>query len=62
LNYYSHHIGDYKRDTTHLSLLEHGTKEEPAPVWPEIPHQVTVQAWPKTKPAIGAHNPWGTNV
>tara|TARA_B110000503_G_C7090991_1_gene389420 strand:- start:381 stop:1073 length:693 start_codon:yes stop_codon:yes gene_type:complete len=24
MNYYSHHIGDYKRDTAHLSLLEHG--------------------------------------
>jgi uncharacterized protein YdaU (DUF1376 family) len=22
--YYSHHIGDYRRDTSHLSLLEHG--------------------------------------
>ena len=22
--YYSHHIGDYRRDTAHLSLLEHG--------------------------------------
>ena len=24
MNYYSHHIGDYRRDTAHLSLLEHG--------------------------------------
>jgi uncharacterized protein YdaU (DUF1376 family) len=24
VNYYPHHIGDYLRDTTHLSLLEHG--------------------------------------
>jgi len=24
LNYYQHHIGDYRRDTGHLSLLEHG--------------------------------------
>ena len=24
MNYYSHHIGDYRRDTSHLSLLEHG--------------------------------------
>ncbi len=24
MNYYSHHIGDYIRDTSHLSLLEHG--------------------------------------
>lgn len=24
MNYYSHHIGDYARATTHLSLLEHG--------------------------------------
>lgn len=24
MNYYQHHIGDYRRDTTHLSLLEHG--------------------------------------
>lgn len=24
MNYYSFHIGDYRRDTTHLSLLEHG--------------------------------------
>lgn len=24
MNYYSHHIGDYRRDTGHLSLLEHG--------------------------------------
>lgn len=24
MNYYKHHIGDYRRDTTHLSLLEHG--------------------------------------
>jgi uncharacterized protein YdaU (DUF1376 family) len=24
VNYYSHHIGDYRRDTAHLSLLEHG--------------------------------------
>ena len=22
--YYKHHIGDYRRDTSHLSLLEHG--------------------------------------
>ena len=24
MHYYQHHIGDYRRDTTHLSLLEHG--------------------------------------
>ena len=24
MNYYSHHIGDYRRDTSHLSLIEHG--------------------------------------
>jgi uncharacterized protein YdaU (DUF1376 family) len=24
VNYYKHHIGDYRRDTAHLSLLEHG--------------------------------------
>lgn len=24
MHYYSHNIGDYRRDTTHLSLLEHG--------------------------------------
>lgn len=24
MNYYSHHIGDYRRNTAHLSLLEHG--------------------------------------
>lgn len=24
MNYYQHHIGDYRRDTAHLSLLEHG--------------------------------------
>jgi uncharacterized protein YdaU (DUF1376 family) len=24
LNYYEHHIGDYLKDTAHLSLLEHG--------------------------------------
>ncbi len=24
MNYYPHHIGDYRRDTAHLSLLEHG--------------------------------------
>jgi uncharacterized protein YdaU (DUF1376 family) len=24
MNYYPHHIGDYRRDTSHLSLLEHG--------------------------------------
>lgn len=24
MNYYSHHIGDYRRETMHLSLLEHG--------------------------------------
>jgi uncharacterized protein YdaU (DUF1376 family) len=24
MNYYYHHIGDYRRDTAHLSLLEHG--------------------------------------
>lgn len=24
MNYYSFHIGDYRRDTTHLTLLEHG--------------------------------------
>lgn len=24
MHYYTHHIGDYKRDTSHLSLLEHG--------------------------------------
>lgn len=24
MNYYSHHIGDYRKDTAHLSLLEHG--------------------------------------
>jgi uncharacterized protein YdaU (DUF1376 family) len=24
MHYYEHHIGDYRRDTSHLSLLEHG--------------------------------------
>lgn len=24
MHYYQHHIGDYRRDTAHLSLLEHG--------------------------------------
>lgn len=24
MHYYTHHIGDYKRDTSHLTLLEHG--------------------------------------
>jgi uncharacterized protein YdaU (DUF1376 family) len=24
VNYYEHHIGDYRKDTSHLSLLEHG--------------------------------------
>lgn len=24
MNYYNHHIGDYSRDTGHLSMLEHG--------------------------------------
>lgn len=24
MHYYTHHIGDYKRDTSHLSLIEHG--------------------------------------
>lgn len=24
MHYYQHHIGDYRRDTSHLSLLEHG--------------------------------------
>lgn len=24
MNYYKHHIGDYRRDTMHLTLLEHG--------------------------------------
>lgn len=24
MHYYQHHIGDYRRDTTHLSMLEHG--------------------------------------
>ena len=24
MNYYSFHVGDYRRDTTHLSMLEHG--------------------------------------
>lgn len=24
MHYYKHHIGDYRRDTAHLSLLEHG--------------------------------------
>jgi uncharacterized protein YdaU (DUF1376 family) len=24
MNYYNFHIGDYRRDTTHLSMLEHG--------------------------------------
>ena len=24
MHYYNHHIGDYKSDTSHLSLLEHG--------------------------------------
>lgn len=24
MNYYNHHIGDYRADTAHLSLLEHG--------------------------------------
>ena len=42
MNYYSHHIGDYRRDTAHLSLLEHGVyrqmldtyylSEEPLPL------------------------------
>jgi uncharacterized protein YdaU (DUF1376 family) len=42
VNYYSHHIGDYRRDTAHLSLLEHGVyrqmldtyylSEEPLPL------------------------------
>jgi len=36
---------------------QHGTKEEPAPVWPEIPHQVTVQEWPKTKPKARVTDP-----
>lgn len=41
MNYYEHHIGDYLRDTAHLSLLEHGvyrrlmdvyyTREAPLP-------------------------------
>ena len=39
MNYYERHIGDYLKDTAHLSLLEHGiygrlldiyyTREEP---------------------------------
>lgn len=24
MHYYEHHIGDYRRDTAHLTLLEHG--------------------------------------
>jgi len=24
VNFYKHHIGDYRRDTTHLTMLEHG--------------------------------------
>lgn len=24
MNYYKHHIGDYRRDTSHLTLIEHG--------------------------------------
>ncbi len=24
MNYYRHHIGDYRSNTSHLSLLEHG--------------------------------------
>lgn len=42
MNYYPHHIGDYKRDTAHLTLLEHGVyrqlldlyylSEEPIPL------------------------------
>ena len=41
MNYYERHIGDYLKDTAHLSLLEHGiygrlldiyyTREEPIP-------------------------------
>jgi len=37
---------------------QHGTKDEPAPVWPEIPHQVTVQEWPQEKTVTGPHNLW----
>ena len=46
LNYYSFHIGDYRRDTTHLSMLEHGAyrqlldwlylEEKPIPLDMEI--------------------------
>lgn len=46
MNYYSHHIGDYRRDTAHLSLLEHGVyrqlldmyylSEEPIPEETEV--------------------------
>lgn len=42
MNYYPHHIGDYRKDTAHLSLLEHGvyrqlldtyyTSEKPLPL------------------------------
>jgi uncharacterized protein YdaU (DUF1376 family) len=45
LNYYERHIGDYTRDTAHLSLLEHGvysrlldvyyTREQPLPPDPK---------------------------
>uniref|UniRef100_UPI0022302F18 YdaU family protein n=1 Tax=Klebsiella pneumoniae TaxID=573 RepID=UPI0022302F18 len=24
MNYYEHHLGDYAKDTAHLSMLEHG--------------------------------------
>lgn len=46
MNYYQHHIGDYRRDTAHLSLLEHGVyrqlldwyylSEEPIPEITEV--------------------------
>lgn len=46
MNYYQHHIGDYRRDTAHLSLLEHGVyrqlldwyylSEEPIPEQTEV--------------------------
>lgn len=45
MHYYQHHIGDYRRDTIHLSLLEHGAyrqlmdcyylAESPLPTEPE---------------------------
>jgi uncharacterized protein YdaU (DUF1376 family) len=46
VNYYSHHIGDYRRDTAHLTLLEHGAyrqlldmyylSEEPIPAETDV--------------------------